>query len=156
MSDTTIAVIVALLAGILIAAFFIGMGTSKRKKKMEIERYCKEKGYLCSYNDSGLEHDLELYTHKKMKTTPETSLEALQFIRPTLEGLATWQESTIHDALMATIAEAGRKNGAVLWPLRIALSGLASTPGGAVEIAYLLGKEETLKRLDEAIAKLQA
>ena len=102
------------------------------------------------------EYDLELYTHKKMKTTPETSLEALTFIRPTLEGLTTWQESTIHDALMATIAEAGRKNGAVLWPLRIALSGLASTPGGAVEIAYLLGKEETLKRLDEAIAKLQA
>ena len=60
MSDTTIAVIVALLAGILIAAFFIGMGTSKRKKKMEIERYCKEKGYLCSYNDSGLEHVLEV------------------------------------------------------------------------------------------------
>jgi glutamyl-tRNA synthetase len=102
------------------------------------------------------EYDLELYTHKKMKTTPETSLEALRFIKPTLEGIGDWQETAIHDALMGAIAEAGRKNGAVLWPLRIALSGLASTPGGAVEIAYLLGKEETLKRVDAAIARLQA
>ena len=73
MSDTTIAVIVALLAGILIAAFFIGMGTSKRKKKMEIERYCKEKGYLCSYNDSGLEHVLEVKGEGFILQSRETS-----------------------------------------------------------------------------------
>jgi len=56
--------------------------------------------------------------------------------------------------LMAAIAEAGLKNGAVLWPLRIAISGQASTPGGAVEIAWLLGKEETLRRLNAGLAKL--
>ena len=56
--------------------------------------------------------------------------------------------------LMAVIAEAGLKNGAVLWPLRIAISGQASTPGGAIEIAWLLGKEETLRRLDAGLAKL--
>ena len=101
------------------------------------------------------EYDNELYTHKKMKTTPESSREALAFILPVLEKIGTWQESDIHDALIGAIQDAGRKNGAVLWPLRIALSGLASTPGGAVEIAYLLGKEETLARVHQAIEKLQ-
>ena len=56
---------------------------------------------------------------------------------------------------MEKIAESGMKNGAVLWPLRIAISGLANTPGGAFEIAYLLGKDETLHRLDAAIARLK-
>lgn len=101
------------------------------------------------------EYDNELYTHKKMKTTPESSREALAFILPVLEKIDTWQESDIHDALIGAIQDAGRKNGAVLWPLRIALSGLASTPGGAVEIANLLGKEETLARVHQAIEKLQ-
>ena len=55
---------------------------------------------------------------------------------------------------MAAISEAGLKNGAVLWPLRIAISGQASTPGGAIEIAWLLGKDETLRRIDEGIKKL--
>ena len=55
---------------------------------------------------------------------------------------------------MAAIAQAGMKNGAVLWPLRIAISGQANTPGGAIEIAWLLGKEETLARLDRFIATL--
>lgn len=100
------------------------------------------------------EYDNELYTHKKMKTTPESSLEALNFILPVLESIENWRESDIHDALMSAISEAGRKNGAVLWPLRIAISGLASTPGGAVEIAYLLGKDETVARVKKAIAKL--
>ena len=73
MSDTTIAVIVALPAGILIAALFIGMGVSKRKKRMEIERYCKEQGYLCSYNDSGLVHVLEVKGEGFILQSRETS-----------------------------------------------------------------------------------
>ena len=60
----------------------------------------------------------------------------------------------LHDAVMAFIPETGLKNGQVLWPLRIAISGLASTPGGAFEIACLLGREETLRRLDRSLAKL--
>ncbi len=100
------------------------------------------------------DYESGLYTHKKMKTTPESSLEALRFILPVLEKIECWQETGIHDALMNAISEAGRKNGAVLWPLRIALSGLASTPGGAVEIAYLLGKGETIARVRQAIQKL--
>ena len=102
------------------------------------------------------EYDVELYTHKKMKTNPAVALSSLEMIRPVLEGIADWSEPVIHDTLMAAIAEAGLKNGAVLWPLRIAISGLASTPGGAVEIAWLLGKEETLRRLDQGLEKLRA
>ena len=60
----------------------------------------------------------------------------------------------LYYTLMAAISEAGLKNGAVLWPLRIAISGQASTPGGAIEIAWLLGKDETLRRIDEGIKKL--
>lgn len=99
-------------------------------------------------------YDIELYTHKKMKTTPETAKEALRFVKPVLESVAAWDETAIHDTLMNAIQAGGHKNGAILWPLRIALSGLASTPGGAVEIAYLLGKEETLRRVRTAMELL--
>ena len=75
-------------------------------------------------------------------------------IRPVLEGIENWTEQNIHDRVMEAIAAAGLKNGAVLWPLRIALSGQASTPGGAFEIAWLLGREESLRRLDIGLKKL--
>ena len=98
--------------------------------------------------------DNELYTHKKMKTDPAVAKQALTFIKPVLEGIGDWTEANIHDVVMAAVAESGMKNGQVLWPLRIAISGLASTPGGAFEIAYLLGKDETLRRLNDSLAKL--
>ena len=91
-----------------------------------------------------------------MKTNPEVALDALTRIRPVLEGLTEWTEEKLHDAVMNAITEFGMKNGQMLWPLRIAISGKMSTPGGAFEIAYLLGKEESMKRLDASIAKLQA
>jgi glutamyl-tRNA synthetase len=102
------------------------------------------------------EFELDLYTHKKMKTNPEVALTALKAMKPVLEGIADWSEPVLHDTLMAAIQESGMKNGQVLWPLRIAISGKASTPGGAIEIAYLLGKDETLRRLDQSIAQLEA
>ena len=94
-------------------------------------------------------YSVDLYTHKKMKSNPEVARTALALCLPVLEGIdeADWNETVIHDRLMETIANSGMKNGAVLWPLRIAISGQASTPGGAMEIAYLLGKEETLRRI---------
>ena len=100
------------------------------------------------------EYKIDLYTHKKMKTNPEVAKKSLELVEPVLEGLADWTEENIHAALMAAIAEAGMKNGAVLWPLRIAISGQASTPGGAIEIAWLLGKEETLRRLEDGLSRL--
>ena len=91
-----------------------------------------------------------------MKTNPAIALASLEMIRPVLEGISDWSETVIHDTVMAAIAEAGLKNGAVLWPLRIAISGQASTPGGAIEIAWLLGKEETLRRLDTGLEMLRS
>ena len=84
----------------------------------------------------------------------ETAPQALDMVRPVLEAVSDWTESEIHDRVMEAIAASGMKNGAVLWPLRIAISGLANTPGGAFEIAYLLGKEETLRRLDASRKRL--
>ena len=100
--------------------------------------------------------DTSLYVHKKMKTTPDIAAQALALCRPVLEGTSPWTEAELHDRLMAAIADSGMKNGQVLWPLRIALSGRASTPGGAIEIAYLLGREETLRRLEAAQRGLTA
>lgn len=100
------------------------------------------------------EYDLALYTHKKMKCDPAVAKENLTLALPVLEGINDWTEQNIHDTVMAAIAEAGKKNGAVLWPLRIAISGQESTPGGAFEIAYLLGKDETLRRVHAALEKL--
>ncbi|NLO12914.1 MAG: glutamate--tRNA ligase [Clostridiales bacterium] len=99
--------------------------------------------------------DKELYLNKKQKSTGESLLPALKLSRDILSPLSPWAEEVLHDALMAGIQEAGMKNGTVLWPLRVAISGQASTPGGAIEIAGILGKEETLRRLGAAIEDLQ-
>ena len=98
---------------------------------------------------------MELFTHKKMKTNAEISLEILNALKPVLEGVEDWTETNLHDIVMAWIAESGRKNGTVLWPLRIAVAGVANTPGGAFEILYLLGKEESMRRMELSMAKLQ-
>ena len=101
------------------------------------------------------EFDPAIYTHKKMKTNPEIALQALNAVRPMLETIDPWTEQQLHDKVMEFIPTTGLKNGQMLWPLRIAISGRESTPGGAFEIAYLLGREETLKRLDDSIARLE-
>ena len=98
--------------------------------------------------------DNDLYVNKKQKSTLESAKAALEALKPILEGISDWTEQNLHDQVMAAIPGLGMKNGQVLWPMRIAISGQMSTPGGAFEIAYLLGKEETLKRLDESLAKL--
>ena len=96
----------------------------------------------------------DLYTHKKQKTNPEVAKTALEFVKPIIEGIDNWTEAEIHDRVMEAIPQSGMKNGQILWPLRIAISGKANTPGGAFEIAYLLGKEETMKRLNDSLARL--
>lgn len=102
------------------------------------------------------EYDLSLYFHKKMKCDAAVAKENLALVLPVIEGISAkdWTEQNLHDTVMQAITESGKKNGAVLWPLRIAISGQANTPGGAFEIAYLLGREETLTRLHGAIVKL--
>lgn len=99
-------------------------------------------------------YDTELYTHKKMKTNDEIALSSLQAALPVLEGLSDWSEGAIHDALMALVGELGIKNGQLLWPVRTALSGEATSPGGAMELADILGKEEALRRIRTGIELL--
>ena len=72
-----------------------------------------------------------------------------------LENLADWNETAIHDALMALIGEMGIKNGQMLWPIRTALSGKPASPGGASELAEILGKEETIRRINKGIEMLE-
>ncbi len=100
------------------------------------------------------EYDNELYTHKKMKTNPENSLEALVAVLPVLEGIGDWTKENIHDELIALVEKLELKNGRILWPVRVAVSGKAFTPGGGVELAYILGKDETIRRIKIGIEKL--
>ncbi len=102
------------------------------------------------------EYDLELYVSKKMKTTKESSLAMLREILPVLEGLDDFSMESVHDALFELIARLEVKNGAVLWPLRIAVSGKQFTPGGGIEICAILKKEETLARVRKGIELLEA
>ncbi|MDD2956690.1 MAG: glutamate--tRNA ligase [Oscillospiraceae bacterium] len=104
--------------------------------------------------DSLPEYDTALYTHKKMKTNEESSLEALKAVLPVLEELDEFTELNIHDALFALIEKMGVKNGWLLWPVRVAVSGKQFTPGGGVEIAAILGKDETLSRLRKGVELL--
>ena len=98
--------------------------------------------------------DLDLYINKKSKTTLEIAAKALDYVRPILEAIPVWDEATLHDTVMAAIPDSGMKTSQVLWPLRIAITGQAATPGGAFEMAYLLGREETLRRLDHSRSQL--
>lgn len=102
------------------------------------------------------EYDIEMYIHKKSKTTLENSLESLLSAYPILDTIDDWNAETIHGALFAHIEALGIKNSLMLWPVRTAISGKSVTPGGAIEIADILGKEETLKRLQIGIAKLKS
>ena len=103
------------------------------------------------------EYDTAMYVHKKMKTTPEIALKALQAARSALADLQDWSsEESVHELLMALPKQLEMKNGQLLWPVRTAITGKQFTPGGAIEIAYILGKEETLARIDKGIEKLEA
>ncbi len=100
------------------------------------------------------EYDTAMYCHKKMKTNLETSLEALKAVLPVLENLQEWNVESIHKALFDLVAELGVKNGWLLWPVRTAVSGKQFTPGGAVELCDILGKEDSIARIKKGIELL--
>ncbi len=100
------------------------------------------------------EYDTALYVHKKMKTNEENSLESLKDVLPVLEQLEDWNEESIHKALFDLIAQKGVKNGLILWPVRVAVSGKQFTPGGGIELCAILGKEDSLARIRKGIEKL--
>ena len=103
------------------------------------------------------DYDLSLYVNKKMKTDCDTSLDALERALPVLEAIPQerWNEQTIHDELFKLIAEIGVKNGYILWPVRVAISGKQFTPGGAIEIADIIGKPDTIARMKRSIEMLK-
>ena len=101
------------------------------------------------------EYDAELFTNKKSKTNPEVSKRMLEAAIPMLRQLPDWTQDAIHDGLVDLAAKLEVKNATLMWPVRIAAAGKAVTPGGAVEICRILGREETLKRLELGLEKLK-
>ena len=97
----------------------------------------------------------DLYVNKKMKTTPEIALTSLKAARDVLTNFDSWDYQSLHDILMTLPEKLQMKNGQVLFPVRLAITGKQFTPGGAMEIAEILGKEETLRRLDISIKQLE-
>ncbi len=139
--------------------------------KTSIKRTGVDLAKLCSYIQSRLEtlndipslvdfidtlpaYDTELYVHKKMKTTLEIALDSLKMVLPILESDTCLDEHALNDKLLLLAEEKGIKNGQLLWPLRTALSGKPTSPCGASELAILLGKEETLLRVQKGIGFL--
>ena len=100
------------------------------------------------------EYDVAMYTHKKMKTNAQTSLEVLQEILPVLEAQEDYSNDALYQTLLKYVEQKGCKNGYVMWPIRTAVSGKQMTPGGATELMEVFGKEESIARIKKGIEKL--
>lgn len=101
-----------------------------------------------------LPFDLSLFDNKKSKCNRDVALEMLLSVLPVFQNLKNWEQETIHDALIDLAVSLGVKNATLMWPIRIAVSGKAVTPGGAVEICHILGRYEALNRISAALAML--
>ena len=100
------------------------------------------------------DYSTELFINKKNKSTLETSAAILKKAADTLSTVDNWSEEVLLDTVTGMASEAGLKIGPFTWPIRIALSGLLVTPGGAIDLLYILGKEESLRRISKAIEKI--
>lgn len=118
------------------------------------ERFCDIEE-LVDFIDNLPNYDVNLFCHKKMKTTLENSLQELELLFPILSNVKKWTHEEIHKDLLRHIEFRGVKNSTILWPLRVAVSGKAFTPGGGIELSFILGKTESLKRIDIAVQKLK-
>ena len=108
--------------------------------------------------DAMPDYELSLYDNKKMKTNADTALDALEKVLPVLEAIdeENWNFETIHDKLFELIASMEVKNGYILWPVRVAISGKQFTPGGAFEIAEIIGKADTIARMKHSLEMLKS
>ncbi len=113
-----------------------------------------EIGEMVDFFEELPEYSEEMYTHKKMKTNSENSLEVLQELLPILEQTDDYSVDSLHDIVFEYIAKKECKNGQALWPLRTAVSGKQMTPAGAFEIMEVIGKEESIKRIKKGIELL--
>ena len=121
------------------------------KPRIEIFSEIPEKmDYLCEYEA----FDSALYYHKKMKTDKEVAKQVLPLAREVLANIADWTFDNVHDELMKLVEKMGVKTGQVFWCVRVAISGKENTAGGVMEIADILGKQETIERMDYAIQLL--
>ncbi len=100
------------------------------------------------------EYDPEMYCHKKMKTTKESSLEVLRELLPVFEAQEDYSNDALYETLRGYVEKKGCKNGYAMWPVRTAVSGKQTTPAGATEIMEILGKEESLRRIRKGITLL--
>ncbi len=100
------------------------------------------------------DYDTALYVHKKSKTDQAISREMLTAALPVLEAVEPWDDEHIRSALVSLAEKLEVKNATLMWPVRIAVTGTAVTPGGAVELCRILGKEETLSRMRDGLARL--
>lgn len=100
------------------------------------------------------EYGTELFVHKKSKSDESSAKAVLERIVPIFEGIGDWNDESIMAAMVGLAESMEAKNAKVMWPVRIAAAGKAVTPGGAVEICRILGKDETLRRLHVALEKL--
>ena len=100
------------------------------------------------------DYDTELFIHKKSKTDKAVSRDMLIEASKTLKALTSWTGDSIHDSLIELALQLDVKNATLMWPVRIAATGKAVTPGGAIEICSILGREETLRRIEKGIDKL--
>lgn len=111
---------------------------------------------LIDFFDTLPEYDVAMYTHKKMKTNTESSLEVLQELLPILQEQEDYSNDALYQTLLGYVEKKGCKNGFALWPIRTAVSGKQMTPAGATEIMEILGKEESIKRIQKGIELLSA
>lgn len=102
------------------------------------------------------DYDKGMFVNKKAKTDQANSLEYLTLCKDALSNLQTWEPELIKQRLFEVIESRGLKPNTFLTPLRIALSGREVTPGGATELADLLGRDDTLKRIEIGVNKLTA
>ena len=102
------------------------------------------------------EYDIAMYTHKKMKTSADSSLEVLREVLPILKEQDDYSNDALYQTLVDYVAKKECKNGYVMWPIRTAVSGKQMTPAGATEIMEVIGKEESIKRIEKGIALLEA
>ena len=109
---------------------------------------------LVAFFGAPMPHEADLYVHEKSRSTMESSANILAHLMELLVDETEWTHEALAPKLVDWAKANGFKTGTVMWPVRIALSGLLSTPGGATEIAQILGKEETLRRMEVALAKL--
>lgn len=121
--------------------------------KSRIEIFPDIRGHIDFFEELP-EYDIEMYRHKKMKTTPESSLKVLKELLPVFQQEDDYSNEALYASLTNYVQEKGCKNGYAMWPIRTAVSGKQMTPGGATEIMEIIGKEESLNRIRIGIEKL--